>query len=41
MGGKFVRSTGRKVGVACAPERVKMMLGGKGAMEGNERGAHV
>ena len=40
-GGKFVRAGGRKVGVACAPESMKIMIGGKGAMEGEKRGAHV
>ena len=36
-----MRSGGRKVGVACAPEGTKIMIGGEGAMEGEKGGAHV
>jgi hypothetical protein len=39
--GKLVRSGGRKVGIAGAPKRSKIMIGGEAAMEGEERGAHV
>jgi hypothetical protein len=39
--GKLVGSCGREVRIASAPKRSKIMIGGKGAMEGEERGAHV
>jgi len=39
--GKLVGSGGRKVRIAGAPERSKIMIGGEAAMEGEERGAHV
>jgi hypothetical protein len=36
-----VRSGSRKVRIAGAPESSKIMIGREGAMEGEERGAHV
>jgi len=39
--GKLVGSGSRKVRIAGAPKRSKIMIGGEGAMEGEERGAHV
>jgi hypothetical protein len=39
--GKLVWSCGGEVRIARASKRSKIMIGGKGAMEGKERGAHV
>jgi len=39
--GKLVGSSGRQVRIAGAPKRSKIMIRGEGAMEGEERGAHV
>ena len=39
--GKLVRSGGGEVGIAGAPERPEVMIGGKSAIEGEERGSHV
>ena len=38
---ELVRSGGGEVGVAGAPENLKVMVGGESAMEGKEGSAHV
>jgi hypothetical protein len=39
--GKLVWSCGGEVRIAGASKRSKIVIGGEGAMEGEERGAHV